>query len=487
MAKSFRALAKPYGFWRKSKPFRNLEMMKNNFKIKLVILSLALAVHLAMFFYLFSVEGSAFSNPLAFQPKDSEAYTHVAVNLVKHGIFSVSTSEPYLPDPARTPIFSLFLAIGYAITGDFFLSLLMNVVIGSLIALVVFEIVLSLFRHRKIALISAVIFTFLPYGIYSSTRPMADTLFTFFFSLFILAFIKIFSEDKAGNFQKIILSALLLGLATLTRPVTQYFVVIPFLFLLFDFRLNLKRRVVSSLIFFFIFAAVLSPWLIRNYVHFNRFFLSSVGKYHLLVSYAEPWLAYKDKIPRNEIHKRMAAYIEEKYGPDAMHNIDFSEILGREALNKILQAPLSYAAFHLSSMPVFFLNNDFLLILRQAFKIFPPDFFLAEKILTGDFKGIINSLTNLNLPFALIFLGSYGFMFLKSVFGAIGAVFWLRQRFFLTIFLLSSVLYFALIVGLEGQARFRLPVEPILVIFAAVGIYATHKFLKEKYYARRSL
>src|SRR3989344_2677394 len=426
--------------------------MKNNSKIKIyaILFGAALALRLFLFFYLYESRGADFFDPLK-QGTDQAEYGRVAINLAEHSSFSMGKEAPYSPDPARTPIFPIFLSIWYWISGDFVLYTIINIFLSSITSIILSDLI------------------------------MADTLFVLFFGLFLYFFARFIIFNKDIKYSWIVLSSFLLGLSALTRPITQFFIIIPILILLLSCFLPpkamLKEFFFRPALFLAVFLLVLSPWLGRNYYHFNKFFLSSIGGYHLLGSYGAPWEAQKENISRNEEHGKIKDYIEKKYGPNAMYDIEVSSQIGKEAKKEILKNPLSYGLFHMGVIPIYFLNNDILLTLREVFSFKVPDFYLARKIMNGDFGSIMKDFSGQSALWASVFLLSYAALFLKTVFGIGGVFLYLRKNFLAGLFFLMVIFYFPLIVGPEGHARFRLPVEPILIIFSAFLVISAHRFL----------
>ncbi|MDO8555218.1 MAG: glycosyltransferase family 39 protein [bacterium] len=451
-------------------------------KSRLLVIILILAVQLAALVYFLSVNGSAFFNPARnkMQGDDQSEFWRLAVNIVDNRVFSLSKTTPYAPDQTRTPIFPLFIGLGYGISGGFMLPIVLNILVSILTVFLVFEGALYFSKNKNIALFTAVAYIFLFYRLYAPNLFLADTLFNFLFTLFIFYFLKNLLDQDEISYKKSAFSGFLLGLVTLTRPITQYFILIPVLCLVLKNKKLSKKSFVSIGIFVLIFLTILSPWFIRNYVLFNRVFLSSIGDYHTFVSYVGPWQSYKENISRMEGAERIKKYVEEKYGAMAMYDIEKSRALANEAKGKILEAPLSYAFFHLSSVPIFFLNNDIILGLRHAFKISLPDVFAAEKVLTGNFSAIFDIVRKFNPAVLFLFFGSYAFIFLKSVLGIGVAVYLSRKGELKAFFCLATIFYFALIVGFEGQARFRLPIESFLLFFSVMGIYSGYNFFKSK-------
>ncbi len=450
--------------------------MKKNNKIKIILFAVALIANLLMFFYLYFSRGQQFFNPLV-QGTDQAEYGRIAINLAERHSFSLSQSAPYITDSARTPLFPFFLTVSYLLTGGFILATLLNILISALTAIIVFEIAMTITHRLNIAVFSGIIFACLPYKAYLSSMAMADILFTFFFSLFVLLFLKIISKEINFNFKNVVLVGAFLGLSVLTRPVTQFFIIIPIFVLLLFFKEEIKKRFMMSVLMIAAFVFVLSPWLIRNEIHFGELFLSSVGRYHMYVSYFGPWQAYKDGVSRDEKNSEILKYIEEKYGKDAMYNITASTELARLAKEKILAHPLSYAFFHISATPVYFLNNGMLLTLREAFDLKLPNINIAQKVFALDFNGLWESVLESGILFIIFFFVSYFLTALKSGLGILWALGYLRRNFIVGIFAILTMAYFSLIVGFEGHARFRIPIEPLLIVFFTLAIAEIWNFI----------
>ncbi len=455
-------------------------MFLKNKKIKLILFSIAILVNLSMFFYLYSSRGGEFFNPLT-QGTDQAEYGRIAINLVEHHSFSFSDSAPYIPNPARTPIFPLFLSFSYVLTGGFILATLLNLLISVITAVVVFDIAILITRRVKIAFASGLIFTLLPYKLYLSNMIMADILFVFFFSLFVLFFLKMITREDNFNTKNAILVGSMLGLSVLVRPITQFFIVIPVFIGLIFFRENIKKRLFVSAFMLVSFIFILSPWLVRNEIHFGEPFLSSVGRYHMYVSYLAPWQAYKDGVSRDEKHREVLEYIEGEYGKDAMYNIEASTELSKIAKREILSDPLSYIFFHLSSIPIYFLNNDFILTAREAFNLKLPNVYIAQKFFSFDFRGLWPSVFSSGVLFTIFFLLSYLIVATKSGLGALWALHYLKRNFHIGAFVILSILYFPMIVGFEGNARFRVPIEAFLIIFSLLAVLDIWHFIKRRF------
>ncbi|MDP3052255.1 MAG: glycosyltransferase family 39 protein [bacterium] len=438
-----------------------------------------------------------FANP-DFQGSDQADFALVTKNIADHGVFSFSKAPPFTPDEFRTPLFPLFTSLFYWLTGNFLLYSFLNIILSALIGVIVYEICLLLFTGKKLAFLAGLIFGFLPYTAYLSTMVMADTLFTFLF-LIAMFFAFRFLKDQSRS-RDLIWTGVFLGLATLTRPISQYFIFAVIFSLLLlpttNARLNdtrkekaclpAGRKLIWSLVVICAFTLVISPWLIRNYIVFKEVKLSSLGGHHMFVSWITPYRAYvKDHIPRSEEAVKTAEYIKEKYGKygsEAMYDPVISAGLGEESKREILGNLGTYLPFHAVSSAIYYMNNDVVLTLSEVFQIRPgKGVYIVEKIFNRDWRGFLNNVSELGFVYVIVYFLSYFLIFAKNLLALYGLKKYLRISPVLTLFVLMILIYFPILVGPEGHARFRMPVEPFLLIFALAGVSALINFLKYKY------
>ncbi len=425
-----------------------------------------------------------FANP-DFQGSDQGDFALITKNIADHGVFSFSKTPPLTFDEFRTPLFPLFTSLFYWLTGNFLLFSFLNIILSALIGIIAYEICLLLFAGRRLAFLSGLIFVFLPYTAYLSTVVMADTLFAFLFVAAMFFAIRFLKDQSRSS--DLIWLGVFLGLATLTRPISQYFIfAIVFSLLLLPLKINWKNKLIWSLTVVCAFALVISPWLIRNYIAFGEARLSSLAGYHMFVSWVAPYRAYfKDHIPRSEEHGKVALYIKEKYGKygsEAMYDPVISAELGEESKREILNNLGTYVPFHLASSAIYYMNNDVILTLSEVFNVRPGNgVYLVEKIVNLDWRGFLNSMSELGFVYTIVYFLSYFLIFAKNLLAVYGLKKYLRVSPVLTLFVLMILVYFPILVGPEGHARFRIPVEPFLIIFALAGFSALMKFLEDKY------
>jgi 4-amino-4-deoxy-L-arabinose transferase-like glycosyltransferase len=168
----------------------------------------------------------------------------------------------------RPPLFPFFLSFIYLIFGEFpkgyYPFAIIQCVLGTISVYLLYKIV-YLLSTKKIAFIAAAIFCFFPTFVILSSQLLSENLFFFFLLLGFFYFIKSLQDEKI--YLKI-LAGLFLGIATLAREVTLYFLVF-MIITMFLKKTNMKQFVFGSIIFLVAFFAAISPWLIRNYQVFH--------------------------------------------------------------------------------------------------------------------------------------------------------------------------------------------------------------------------
>ena len=89
---------------------------------------------------------------------------------------------------------------------------------------------------------------------------------------------------------------------------------------------------------------------------------------------------------------------------------------------------------------------------------------------------------NFNLGFAYHLLAIIVALTLR-LFGIIGLlVIIFKRQYWLLSVSIFPILYLTPLYGFIGQSRFRIPLEPSLAIFSAVGLVAAYQFINNKYY-----
>jgi 4-amino-4-deoxy-L-arabinose transferase-like glycosyltransferase len=226
---------------------------------------------------------------------DSHEYSTVAQSVVAgDGI----TNYYGGPQFKRVPGYALFLALCYWLFGhNDVAALWLQVIAASLIPVLVYFLSIALFPGLQgVARVASCL----------AALHVGFTLFSglmFSESLFVIfllgAFIVFFGAFKNGvlasGYKVFILVGLLLGLASLVRPVGNYVVAgMCFFIVIFGKRFALSVLQMGALVLSWL--AVVGPWLIRNYMLSGALFFQTLDGMHFLKHYAARIVMHSQEI-----------------------------------------------------------------------------------------------------------------------------------------------------------------------------------------------
>lgn len=395
---------------------------------------------------------------------DSVSYLEIAKNLITHHGFFVNIE--WGPQTFRTPLYPLFIALFYGLIPKVWFIILIQNIIAVVNILLTYKLGKLIF-NSKVAFLGALFLIFESSRLVFASQLMSETLFVFFILLAVYFFVKFI-----GGAEKLylIISAISIGLAALTRPVIQFFPfgIILFLIILGIARKNIKKCLLSALLFLTVFAVTISPWLIRNYVHFGKWELSSLGGYNLYViasgRFLEYQLGYEEKNidAIHVLNVRLLKHFNLDWSnndPDwtlkstRLMEPQYEDYLLAES-RKIISSDISlYVWIHARRMITFFIESSasrswgaILYGLNLPSKIFYPFLYFGGRTLW--------------ILFDLIIL--IAFILFFSTF---------KKKIWDNIFLIGTIFYFAILSSLHSDiGRFRQPIEPFLFLFLANGI-----------------
>lgn len=157
-------------------------------------------------------------------------------------------------DTFRTPAYPLLIAAARTVRNVIVIQHLMNVVLA--VALYLF--VLTAVGSPPIAFAAALIFAWFPPNAHYANMIMTETLFT---ALLFATIVATYFAIERPSLRLALVAGIILGMATLTRPIALYFV-IPLALL----ALLRSRRIAIVFILTFIMASLILPvaWIARN-------------------------------------------------------------------------------------------------------------------------------------------------------------------------------------------------------------------------------
>ena len=192
-------------------------------------------------------------------------------NLVKYKSFSYHTFNGQLiPSVFVPPMYPFFLYLVKIVTSfketNFLYLIIFIQIILSTCSVYLFYQINQNFFSNKLSLINSIIFSIVPLNIYVCGQISSVNLQIFFSLLFLKFLFLILKKQSQKN---LLIFSITTGLLILTRGEFLLIFVFVFFFVVFNKKiklLNLVKIIVVILL-------VISPYLVRNYVHFNQFFL----------------------------------------------------------------------------------------------------------------------------------------------------------------------------------------------------------------------
>ncbi|MCU0596928.1 MAG: glycosyltransferase family 39 protein [Desulfobacterota bacterium] len=403
---------------------------------------------------------------------DSRMYVSLSQGLLENGTLSYPGALQ-APSADRTPGYPAFLAAIFWSAGASLLTVIfIQILIDSVSCGLVFTLGERLWQGSGFlsGILAAVNLGMITY----SHFILNDSLFLFFFLLFLLGFLKCIRQPSWT------LSALLgvvLGAATMIRPVTMYLPLIVMPFLLAASMIQQRRRFLpaagKALVVGIVFAFCLAPWMARNYAHYGRWSLSSQSGEHLL-QYIVPFTwQYSKGIPFIEGMKQTSDAFKEKA---AQANLDlkkaspfevsdFQVSVALDCLKEEPKAALAKAWFFGMVKNLF---APSIIDFSYLLKIERPHFFYTEGATT--MERAWNFLRGMKGWFGWAVIGSMVLLGASRVVQVWGLIHLFRRKPWESLFLVVIIGYFLMVSGPVGYAKYRLPFEPILIVFLAVGL-----------------
>jgi hypothetical protein len=385
-----------------------------NLRPLLLIVAIAAAANFAYFHY---------SNGDFFYP-DSFTYLSPAKSLL-HGIGFVTDGKP---ETMRTPVYPLLLALlGLRVVATIVLQHLLNVALAAAVWWVV--------RRRGgsawLAFGAAMLFALDVPTLHYSNKILTETLFAallFFIFLFTL---------RATSRRALVIDGLLIGALVLVRPVAIAYVVVVAIF----FAIMRVRGIAL-----FVIAALILPlgWAARNWRETGVFTVSSIAGTNMLEYRAAGALAMEtdyDFAPALADSQRELLELAEPQLTDGMSHAQQSVIYSRIGRKVLREHP----------------RGTFLLTIRG----------LLVNAFDSDWDAIM---VVSSVPSSIIQLAIDAFTAISFAAALLGLLaLWHRDRPLALLIALTVAYFLFIAAGGEAEARFRVPVAPMLAIAAAHG------------------
>ena len=361
--------------------------------------------------------------PVALNPNDDEGGADLtAVRMIQAHRF---VDEEGKPMTWAAPFYYFFLSCVYSIFGrDLFAARLVQSFLGGWLCLLIFLIAERCFG-RKVAIVAGFLAAFYPPLVILSMRLLTETLFVFLVTLEIYL---LYRMKEKPSFWSCVLGGGVLALATLTRPGILFFpfVAIPLTWIGWrKGKVHFRRILLLFSVYLVAFLLPIGLWSVRNYRAEGRFILVSSQMGRVLYSSYAPDPKRFGMVDKND--------------PVFIKGLSFPSY--GERGNYLFRQTL-----------VFLKERPWVALRLVPYKLFHFWVPLDWEILHNGHRTY-----NIGYAFLLPFF-CYG-LFLSFAF--------LKEA----IWLYLPLFYFqALSIVFYGSPRFRLPIEPFLLVLASYGL-----------------
>jgi len=450
------------------------DIMNDNKTFLVGIVGIALLLRIIFFFTFLS------DNPciLSF---DSGHYDSVAQEVAQGRGFSNPDGTAHF---YRLPGYPLFLSLIYKFVGHQpTVALFFQIILASFLPLLVFLLSRMIFpAHNFAAQIAAVMTALHPGFLIFSGLVMSETLFVFFFLLFLLFLFSVLYRNKC-DFLFLLMGGMLLGCVSLIRPVGPYLILLTAVIILlseifFPEYQSSNPRVSSNLLYRLLLATkfilsiflgwflLVGSWLFRNYLLTGLLLMHTFTGPHMLNHGATRIIMESNQISYEQAKKIINEALKKRMSVE--DQVRYAQIQAKLASEILMKHPWLTIKLFMNNMlkTVFSLYSSELLLIDSGGKM--PSY---EK---RSFTSMVNrfvfpSISNkFIIPFIyyeilyhLVLMASFmGFFFYVIVF---------RKEHLWK--LLVTLLFICLFIGLSGVcgfARLRLPVEPLIIIGASI-------------------
>lgn len=398
-----------------------------------------------------------------FLENDSAGYIILGQSLLR-GSFSHTG-----PEILRTPGYPLLLSLGSALGHVLLFGILANLVFAVASAWLIWRIAIEFIGDVRAATWSVLLYCLEPVGVLYSGRILSETLYCFFFLLFLWFLLGYFQSPRPGNLLK---AALTLAAATYVRPVSMYLVVwlVP-VFLALRFVPSWSRRLMMATLFTAFFAAALTPWIVRNAKVAGYTGFSSTADYNLYFNSAAAILARRDREGFRQVQKELGFgdYFEVHPEQTAWAPGQIARFERNEGWRIISSHLGSYLAISIRNGAVILFDSGGT-VFASLLGIYPKNGGLLSHTLD---QGMVASASSFIRSYPLA-AGLFLFLeFLLVVSYAVGFLGLPKLPREMRILFVAVALYFTLASAMPGAvARYRAPVMPLVCLAAGAELAA---------------
>jgi 4-amino-4-deoxy-L-arabinose transferase-like glycosyltransferase len=434
---------------------------------RLLWIVLALAVTLRLLVLVIALE-----HPERTLAPDSDGYIQPAVVLVTEGGYND-------PSAIRTPGYPLFLAAVFVVFGQSLAAVVAVQLLLNLLTLFFLFKIGQLLLPQDETWLSVILFALALEAIFTAFFILTETLFAFLLAATTWALVKYRASPGWGWAA---LAGAVTGYAVLTRPIAMLYPLATALVLLFS-KSAWRTRLAHLTLNLALTAALVAPWILRNYNTLGVASLSTISGRYSLYYQAAFLVADQQNLPIEQVKQDLRAQVDAIVQRENLPNDEVSRARVETELARqiVLADPLRYAAVHLREDVKGLLPGVSILL-----NVFGVQEDREHPLTVLKYQGAQAALENyFGDQTWLIALFIPYFLFLGAVYlgGTLGAFALARRKLWFELFiLLLPIVYYLGLPGGSSNARFRVPVMPYLCLLAGVGLVSAWRGLS----ARRS-
>lgn len=357
---------------------------------------------------------------------DGNGYLHIATTIYENGFIypdSAQTDAPLTPYlyAIFSPLSSLFGPAGIALS---------NVLLATFLVYLVYWITYEIFTNQRAALLAACATAIYPFFNFYVITFLTEILYLTLLYSFFLMFIRFLKYKKGYH---LILASVLLAAASLTRFPTLFMA--PFFFVLLLVLLYVQKEKMlmlfrTAIVSLGAFVIAMLPWWVHNYHLYDKVVLTSEG--------ISDFAFYIGNNPLNQTGGGISGVDYDLSDYEKMEDVELAnELAQQDAVNWIVNHP-----------------GDWLVLELKKFVRFYRVTLHAPQYQQWYYKAMS--------------IMSYGVVLL---FFLVGLWQYLRRSFYL---LSPMVLYLVLLSGVHmllfASVRYRLPLEPFMIVVASMAI-----------------
>jgi hypothetical protein len=442
--------------------------MQKQQSFTLALIALSISLRLVLFFSENPFHPEFSDNILK---NDEIGYDKIAVSITQDARY-VPKGETYL-SALRTPGYPVYLAFFYFLTDygkelAIFFQIMMDAVIVYILVLI------PGLLWQQTNYFAALLYAIDPIAAVFANHLLSDTLFTF---VFVSAFYFFLRFRLNQNWFDFVLFTTLASVLALIRPIGVYFYLFILIVIVYQ-RLKKKQLMASHIVVFalagFLFAG---SWVIRNKMVHDAFFLSISGDYNAMILYALPTYGIANDLSHKEAMEEVLEDINskgispEKPGP-------YYALYKDKAFATITANPGIFAKTYFWGIidMYFSIANSYW---KNKIGVTKSTSDITDKMQNN---GLIHAIAyvfqNSPWPLLLLQLGIILLFLFEYILAMAGIAKLVKERQIQTLILIGTpIIFFTLLTGPAGLARFKLTVIPFYLMLIIPGTSFIRNFL----------